>query len=63
MGLSSISPWSLLLILLIVVLIFGTKKLKGMGKDLGQAYKGFKDEVEGKSTEKNTENQENANGE
>lgn len=50
MGLSSISPWSLLLILLIVVLIFGTKKLKGMGKDVGQAYKGFKDEVEKKDS-------------
>ncbi len=52
MGLSSISPWSLLLILLIVVLIFGTKKLKGVGKDLGKAYKGFKDEVEDKESPK-----------
>lgn len=48
MGLSSISPWSLVLILLIVLLIFGTKKLKGLGSDLGKAYKGFKDEVDDK---------------
>lgn len=33
---------SLLLILLLVVLVFGTKKLKGMGGDLGGAIKGFR---------------------
>lgn len=49
MGLSGISPWSLLLILLIVVLIFGTKKIRSMGKDLGQAFKSFKDEVDKKN--------------
>ena len=42
MGISGISPWSLLLILLIVVLIFGTKRLKGVGGDLGAAIKSFK---------------------
>jgi sec-independent protein translocase protein TatA len=35
--------WQLLIVLLIVVLIFGTKKLKGMGSDLGGAVKGFKE--------------------
>lgn len=48
MGLSGISPWSLLLILVIVVLIFGTKKLRTMGKDLGEAFKSFKDAVDKK---------------
>lgn len=43
MGIGGISIWQLAIILLIVVLIFGTKKLKGMGKDLGGAVKGFKD--------------------
>lgn len=42
MGLGGISPWSLLLILGIVLLLFGTKKLKGLGGDLGGAIKGFK---------------------
>jgi len=38
-----LSPVHLLLLLLIVVLIFGTKKIKNMGSDLGAAVKGFKD--------------------
>ncbi len=37
MGLGGISMWQLLLILLIVVMIFGTKKLKSLGGDLGGA--------------------------
>ncbi len=37
-----ISPMQILIILLIVVLIFGTKKLRNMGGDLGGAIKGFK---------------------
>lgn len=37
-----ISPTQLLIILVIVALIFGTKKLKNMGSDLGGAVKGFK---------------------
>ncbi|WP_028107851.1 Sec-independent protein translocase subunit TatA [Ferrimonas futtsuensis] len=37
-----ISIWQLLIIALIVVLLFGTKKLRGMGSDLGGAVKGFK---------------------
>jgi len=42
MGLGGISPWQLLIILLIVVVIFGTKKLGNMGTDLGGAVKGFR---------------------
>lgn len=42
MGIGGISPWSLLLILVIVLLLFGTKKLRGLGGDLGGALKGFK---------------------
>lgn len=42
MGLGGISPWSLVIILLIVVLLFGTKKLRNMGGDLGGALKNFK---------------------
>ncbi len=42
MGIGGISIWQLLIILVIVILLFGTKKLKGMGTDLGSAIKGFK---------------------
>lgn len=42
MGLSGISPLSLLLILLIVVALFGTKKIKTLGSDLGETIKNFK---------------------
>ncbi len=41
----SLSIWHWLIVLLVVVLIFGTKKLKNMGSDLGGAVKGFKDGV------------------
>lgn len=39
----SFSIWHWLIVLLIVVMIFGTKKLKNIGTDLGAAVKGFKD--------------------
>ncbi|ATC83895.1 MULTISPECIES: Sec-independent protein translocase subunit TatA [Pseudoalteromonas] len=42
MGLGGISIWQLLIVLAIIVLLFGTKKLRGMGGDLGGAVKGFK---------------------
>ncbi|WP_422446364.1 MULTISPECIES: twin-arginine translocase TatA/TatE family subunit [unclassified Endozoicomonas] len=61
MGFGGISIWQLLIILLIVVMLFGTKKLRGMGSDLGNAVKGFKkalgsdEESEGeKNNEKNS---------
>jgi sec-independent protein translocase protein TatA len=41
----SFSIWHWLIVLLVVVLIFGTKKLKNLGSDLGAAVKGFKDGV------------------
>jgi sec-independent protein translocase protein TatA len=45
MGFGGISIWSLLLILAIVVLLFGTKKLRNVGADLGGAIKSFKKSV------------------
>jgi sec-independent protein translocase protein TatA len=39
----SFSIWHWLIVLLIVVMVFGTKKLKNIGSDLGSAVKGFKD--------------------
>ncbi|MBO66982.1 MAG: twin-arginine translocase subunit TatA [Acidiferrobacteraceae bacterium] len=45
MGFGGISIWQLLIILVIVVMVFGTKKLRNMGGDLGTAIKGFKKSV------------------
>lgn len=42
MGFSGIGIWQLLIILVIVLLLFGTKRLKNIGSDLGNAVKGFR---------------------
>jgi sec-independent protein translocase protein TatA len=42
MGLGGISIWQLLIILVIVVLLFGTKRLGSLGSDLGSAIRGFR---------------------
>ncbi|MGP1629402.1 MAG: Sec-independent protein translocase subunit TatA [Giesbergeria sp.] len=47
----SFSIWHWLIVLLIVVMVFGTKKLKNMGSDLGGAVKGFKDGMKDGSAE------------
>jgi sec-independent protein translocase protein TatA len=46
MGIGGISMWQLLILLLIVVLVFGTKRLRNMGGDLGSAIKGFRKGME-----------------
>ncbi len=46
----SFSIWHWLIVLLVVVMIFGTKKLRNMGSDLGGAVKGFKDGMKDGST-------------
>ena len=51
----SFSIWHWLIVLLVVVLIFGTKKLKNIGSDLGSAVKGFKDGVKGGESDKPAE--------
>jgi sec-independent protein translocase protein TatA len=48
----SLSIWHWLIVLVIVMLVFGTKKLGNMGSDLGKAVKGFKDGVKGSEEEK-----------
>jgi sec-independent protein translocase protein TatA len=42
MGIGGISIWQLLIVLAIVIMLFGTKRLRNMGGDLGAAIKGFK---------------------
>lgn len=52
--LSNVSIWQLLIVLVIVIAIFGTKRLKTIGSDLGSAVKGFRssmDEADKGSTE------------
>jgi sec-independent protein translocase protein TatA len=46
----SFSIWHWMIVLLVVVMIFGTKKLRNMGSDLGGAVKGFKDGMKDGST-------------
>ncbi len=63
MGLGGISIWQLLIILAIVIMLFGTKRLRTLGSDLGSAVKGFRksmQEAPDKPEEDSTEN--NAKG-
>jgi sec-independent protein translocase protein TatA len=48
----SFSIWHWIIVLVIVLLIFGTKKLRNMGSDLGGAVKGFKDGMKGEEDKK-----------
>jgi|TARA_B110000977_G_C10952629_1_gene445260 sec-independent protein translocase protein TatA len=52
MGLGGISIWQLLIILAIVVMLFGTKRLRNIGGDLGEAIKGFKNSMSNDPDEK-----------
>jgi len=59
MGLGGISIWQLLIILVIVVLLFGTKKLRNIGGDLGGAIKSFRKSMkDGEEQEEAKEDQE-----
>lgn len=51
--LNSVSPGSLLLTFLIVLVLFGTKKLRSIGEDLGHAVRGFRKALNGETTENN----------
>jgi sec-independent protein translocase protein TatA len=58
MGLGGIGIWQLLIVLLIVVMVFGTKRLKTLGGDLGGALKSFRkamDQDEDKTTAADTQ--------
>ena len=52
-----ISGWQLLILLLIVVLVFGTKRLRNIGSDLGSAVKGFRKGMEEETAEEATTEQ------
>jgi sec-independent protein translocase protein TatA len=57
MGLGGISIWQLLIILVIVVLIFGTKRLKTLGGDLGGALKSFRKAMDSDDSAMKTEDE------
>jgi sec-independent protein translocase protein TatA len=50
----SMSIWHWLIVLVVVMLVFGTKKISGMGSDIGKAVKGFKDGVKGEDEQPGT---------
>ncbi|MBB1269993.1 Sec-independent protein translocase subunit TatA [Shewanella sp. SR44-3] len=54
-----ISIWQLLIIALIVILLFGTKKLRSLGGDLGGAVKGFKNAMTSETSEEEKKTLEN----
>ncbi|WP_447527774.1 MULTISPECIES: Sec-independent protein translocase subunit TatA [unclassified Vreelandella] len=58
--LGGISIWQLLIVLGIIILIFGTKKLRNVGTDLGGAVKGFKSAMSEEEKEKSAERDEAA---
>lgn len=62
MGFGGIGIWQLLIVLAIVILLFGTKRLGSIGSDLGKAIKGFKTSVKDEDAEK-AEAEESANAE
>ena len=63
MGLGGISIWQLLIVLAIVVMIFGTKRLKNIGGDLGSAIKGFKKSMADDDMAESTSDDNEANSE
>lgn len=52
-----ISPWQLLILLAIVVLLFGTKRLRNIGSDVGSAVKGFKKSMHDDNDQSNSSEQ------
>ncbi|TXS93904.1 Sec-independent protein translocase subunit TatA [Parahaliea maris] len=57
MGIGGISIWQLLIILAIVIMLFGTKRLRNLGSDLGSAVKGFRSSLKDEDQD-NTEKKE-----
>ncbi|MFN7085357.1 MAG: Sec-independent protein translocase subunit TatA [Burkholderiales bacterium] len=47
----SLSIWHWLIVLMVVILVFGTKKLRNLGADLGSAVRGFKEGMKSESEE------------
>jgi sec-independent protein translocase protein TatA len=63
MGIGGISIWQLLIVLAIVIMLFGTKRLRTLGSDLGSAVKGFRKSMteDGEAAASNDETDPNEN--
>ena len=58
MGIGGISVWQLLIVLAIVIMLFGTKRLRTLGSDLGSAVKGFRKSMTDKDGANKSEDEE-----
>jgi sec-independent protein translocase protein TatA len=50
-----VGVWQLVIVFLILLVVFGSSKIKSLGKDLGESIRGFKDSIDGKDQQKNTQ--------
>lgn len=55
MGIGGISIWQILIILLVILVLFGGKKIRNMGSDLGEGLKGFKKAIKDEDAESKPE--------
>ena len=55
MGIGGISFWQILIILVLILILFGGKKIKTMGSDLGESLKGFKKAINDEDSAKDSE--------
>ena len=55
MGIGGISFWQILIILVVILILFGGKKIKTMGSDLGESLKGFKKAIKDEDSAKDSE--------
>ena len=55
MGIGGISFWQILIILVVILVLFGGKKIRTMGSDLGEGLKGFKKAIKDEDADKEAE--------
>ena len=55
MGLGGISFWQIIIILVVILILFGGKKIRTMGSDLGEGLKGFKKAIKDENSVKDSE--------
>mgnify|MGYP001323841443 FL=1 len=55
MGIGGISFWQILIILVVILVLFGGKKIRTMGSDLGEGLKGFKKAIKDENADKESE--------
>ena len=55
MGIGGISFWQILIILVVILILFGGKKIRTMGSDLGESLKGFKKAIKDEDSNTSTE--------